>query len=57
MKMARALWIVPMSLAAAAVKGSKTKIQWPWLFCLAALANSYLFPGVPIYKFLSRAGK
>jgi len=34
-----------MSLAAAAVKGSKTKIQWPWFilfFCLAALANTYV---------------
>jgi len=44
-ELVRALWIVPMSLAAAAVKGSKTKIQWPWFilfFCLAALANTYV---------------
>src|SRR5579863_114969 len=42
-KLARALWIVPMSIGTAAVKGSKTRIKWPWfiaLFCLAALANT-----------------
>ena len=30
------------------MKGSKTKIQWPWFilfFCLAAVANTYLYPG------------
>jgi uncharacterized membrane protein YadS len=40
--------------------GSKTRIQWPWFilfFCLAAMANTYLFPGSPVYQFLSRAGK
>jgi len=59
-KLARALWIVPMSVATAAVKGNKTKIQWPWFilfFCLAAVANSYLFPGAPVYQLLSRAGR
>src|SRR5664279_190918 len=47
-KLARALWIVPVSIATAAVKGSKTRIQWPWFilfFCLAAVANTYLYPG------------
>lgn len=59
-KLARALWIVPMSVATAAVKGSKTKIQWPWFilfFCLAAVANTYFFPGAKAYHFLSGAGK
>jgi uncharacterized integral membrane protein (TIGR00698 family) len=59
-KLARALWIVPVSLATAAVKRSKTRIQWPWFilfFCLAAVANTYLFPGSPVYHFLSAAGK
>ena len=59
-KLARALWIVPLSVATAAVKGSKTRIQWPWFilfFCLAALANTYLFPGAAAYKLLSDAGK
>jgi len=59
-KLARALWIVPLSVGTAAVKGSKTRIQWPWFigfFCLAAVANTYLFPGAPAYHFLSSAGK
>jgi uncharacterized integral membrane protein (TIGR00698 family) len=46
-KLARALWIVPVSLATALVRGAKAKIQWPWfigLFCLAAVCNTYL-PG------------
>jgi len=59
-KLARALWIVPVSVATAAVKGSKTRIQWPWFilfFCLAAVANTYFFPGSAAYHFLSSAGK
>jgi uncharacterized integral membrane protein (TIGR00698 family) len=59
-KLARALWIVPLSLATAAVKHSKTKIQWPWFilfFCLAAVANTYLFAGAKAYQFLYGAGR
>jgi uncharacterized integral membrane protein (TIGR00698 family) len=59
-KLARALWIVPLSVATAAFKGSKTRIQWPWFilfFCLAAVANTYLYPGAAAYHFLSNAGK
>jgi uncharacterized integral membrane protein (TIGR00698 family) len=43
-KLARALWIVPLALATAAVKRSRSKIQIPWfifLFCLAAVVNTY----------------
>src|SRR5215469_1405160 len=59
-KLARALWIVPMSVGTAAVKGSKSRIQWPWFilfFCLAAVANTYLFPGAHAYHWLSSLGK
>lgn len=59
-KLARALWIVPVTVATAVKRGSKTRIQWPWFilfFCLAAMANTYLFPGSSVYQFLSRAGK
>src|SRR6202012_434779 len=59
-KLARALWIVPMSIGTAAVKGSKSRIQWPWFilfFCLAAVANTYFFPGAHAYHWLSNAGK
>ena len=50
-KLARALWIVPVSLLAAAYmartgnSGGKAKVRVPWfifLFCLAAAAASYL---------------
>jgi len=59
-KLARALWIVPVTVATAVAKGSKTRIQWPWFilfFCLAAMANTYLLAGLPVYHFLSSAGK
>jgi len=59
-KLARALWIVPVTVATAFVKGSKTRIQWPWfilLFCLAAMANTYLLAGLPVYQFLNKTGK
>jgi uncharacterized integral membrane protein (TIGR00698 family) len=44
-KLARALWIVPLALATAALKHSKSKIQFPWFilfFCFAAVLNTYL---------------
>ncbi len=59
-KLARALWIVPMSLGTAAFKGSKSHIQLPWFilfFCLAAVANTYFFPGAHAYHLLSGLGK
>jgi uncharacterized membrane protein YadS len=39
-KLARALWIVPLALGTAVLKHAKARIQWPWfiaLFCLAAV--------------------
>jgi uncharacterized integral membrane protein (TIGR00698 family) len=47
-KLARALWIVPLALATAAIKRSKTRIEFPWFilfFCLAAILNTY-FPAI-----------
>ncbi len=44
-KLARALWIVPLALGTAAVKRSKSKVKLPWfilLFCLAAVINTYI---------------
>ncbi|MGA9588082.1 MAG: putative sulfate exporter family transporter [Terracidiphilus sp.] len=44
-KLARALWIVPMSVGTAMVQKSNAKIQWPWFilfFCLASVANTYI---------------
>ncbi|MGA8308566.1 MAG: putative sulfate exporter family transporter [Terriglobales bacterium] len=59
-KLARALWIVPMSIATAVIKHSRAKIQWPWfiaLFCLAAVCNTYLPAGAASYAVLSRIAK
>jgi uncharacterized membrane protein YadS len=59
-KLARALWIVPLSLATAVAKGAKAKIQWPWFigfFCLAAICNTYLPTGAPVYAVLVKLAK
>ena len=50
-KLARALWIVPLALATAAVRRSKSRIYLPWFivyFCVAAVVNTYV-PGVTPY--------
>jgi uncharacterized integral membrane protein (TIGR00698 family) len=44
-KLARALWIVPLALATAAVRRSNTRVPLPWFilfFCLAAVVNTYV---------------
>ena len=59
-KLARALWIVPIALITAAVVKSKTRIQWPWFilfFCLAAVANTYAPIFAPAYPVLSHLGR
>ena len=59
-KLARALWIIPVSLGTAAVKHSKAKVNVPWfifLFVLAAVANSYIVSGRPAFALFSQAGK
>jgi len=59
-KLARALWIVPLALLTAYAAKSKARVQWPWfilLFCLAAVANTYLRVGAPIYGELSHLGR
>src|ERR1700716_165605 len=59
-KLARALWIVPLSIGTAVVRGAKAKIQWPWfigLFCLAAVCNTYLPAGGPAYVVLVKVAK
>src|SRR4029079_3814109 len=47
-KLARALWIVPLTLGTAFAKRKEARIQWPWFilfFCLAAVVNTYLPAG------------
>jgi uncharacterized integral membrane protein (TIGR00698 family) len=59
-KLARALWIVPLSFVTALTLKSKAKIQWPWfilLFCLAALLNTVLPALHPAFDTLNHLGK
>jgi len=59
-KLARAMWIVPLTLGVAAVKKSRTRVQWPWfilLFVLAAVMNSYVPWLRSLYPELARLGR
>ncbi|MGD0570071.1 MAG: putative sulfate exporter family transporter [Candidatus Sulfotelmatobacter sp.] len=59
-KLARALWIVPLSVGTAIVMRAKAKIQWPWfivLFCLAAVCNTYLPSGAHAYSLAVKVAK
>ncbi len=59
-KLARALWIVPLTLATALVRQTKAKIHWPWfigLFCLAAVCNTYVSAGAAVYPWISTAAR
>lgn len=58
-KLARALWIVPLSVGTAVANKSKAGIQWPWFilfFCLAAIANSYVHTFQLAYPVLKHLG-
>lgn len=58
-KLARALWIVPLSFGTAVARKSKNRIHLPWfilLFCLAAVANTYLTPLHGAYPVLRHLG-
>ncbi len=60
-KLARALWIVPLSILTAVMLKSKARIQWPWFilfFCLAALLNT-LMPSsfAPAFGAFNHLGK
>ena len=59
-KLARALWIVPLALGVAIAKKSHARVQWPWfigLFVLAAVMNSYVAWLGPVYPGLARLGR
>jgi uncharacterized integral membrane protein (TIGR00698 family) len=59
-KLARALWIVPLSVATAVAFKSKARIQWPWFilfFCIAALLNTVLPQFHPVFGALNHMGK
>jgi uncharacterized integral membrane protein (TIGR00698 family) len=68
-KLARALWIVPISLVTASMMGGiasatgkaqKVKVKVPWfifLFILASVASTYLVRFAPVYGDMNHLGK
>ena len=63
-KLARALWIVPLAIATAMLKKSQAKVHWPWFilyFCIAAVLASYVPRFVPqsvgLFAALNRLGR
>jgi uncharacterized integral membrane protein (TIGR00698 family) len=59
-KLARALWIVPVCLATAAFSRSKAKISWPWFilyFVLAAAVATFVPAGASVWAALNAAAK
>src|SRR5208282_4706869 len=59
-KLARALWIVPLSIGTAVARHAKAKIPWPWFiafFCLAAVCNTYLPGGAHAYGIMVKLAK
>lgn len=58
-KLARALWIVPVSMGTAVARKSSARVQWPWFilfFCLAAVGNTYIHMFQPAYPVLKHLG-
>jgi len=59
-KLARALWIIPLSVATAVVLKNKTRIRWPWFilfFCVATLLSSLLPTFNSAFMALNHLGK
>lgn len=66
-KLARALWIVPLTLATAAVRARRdrthaaaaARVAWPWFilgFLGAAVLATYVPAGAPVYRWLLHGG-
>jgi uncharacterized integral membrane protein (TIGR00698 family) len=63
-KLARALWVVPLAIATAMLNKSHAKVNWPWFilyFCAAAVVASYVPQYVPqseqLFSGLYRLGR
>ncbi len=59
-KLARALWIVPLTIGTAFVRRHEAKIQWPWFilfFCVAAVINTYLPAGDGFYPSITKIAR
>jgi uncharacterized integral membrane protein (TIGR00698 family) len=58
-KLARALWIVPVSVGVSVTRKSGARVQLPWFilfFLLAAAANTFLPIGHPVYDLCRHLG-
>src|SRR5262245_7476437 len=59
-KLARALWIVPLTIGTALVKRNRARVQWPWFilfFCLAAVVNTYVTGGREIFSVFAQLAR
>ena len=59
-KLARALWIVPLAVGTAVALKRKARVPWPWFilfFCVAALLNTLLPQFNPEFGALNHLGK
>ena len=70
-KLARALWIVPLTLGTASVRAwrrtgdeaegrAAKSIMWPWFilfFLVAAVLGTYVSPLAPVYPWLAKGGR
>ena len=63
-KLARALWIVPLAIATAMLRKTKAQVKWPWFilyFCAAAMMASYLpryIPqAAPLFSAINQIGR
>jgi uncharacterized integral membrane protein (TIGR00698 family) len=59
-KLARALWILPISAVTAAVKRSQARVQFPWFilfFTLAAVINTYALRDAATCRDFANLGK
>ena len=59
-KLARALWIVPLTIGTALFQRHKASIKWPWFiafFMVAALINTYVPAGKPLFQILVSIAK
>jgi uncharacterized integral membrane protein (TIGR00698 family) len=59
-KLARALWIVPLTIGTAIIKRREARIQWPWFilfFCLAAMTRTYLPAGAEAFDLIREVAR
>jgi uncharacterized integral membrane protein (TIGR00698 family) len=59
-KLARALWILPLALVTALARRARARIQWPLFigfFCLAAVCSTYLPAAAHFYNILVRLSR